>query len=294
MEEAKQSIILDAAIELFRAKGYTAASMQDMAEACGMAKASIYKFYTSKEELFTAAFVACHRTMLELAAELDREGARLNWSPKEKLRRKIEFQFEYMVENHHLLVDFKELPVLTNEHFIQAWKSKKAALHAWRREVLIETYGDRIEPFAWDAVAIFRGIQVEYWAYVKQKVIALPMSELSAYLVDRLDAVVEDLVRKSPKPILDRENAYFNELNPSDTSSRQATVRQLIGFMADKLDGSSKPKDELDELRKVVALLGEACEREPRDATLIRVFAAYLDAVPELRPFLRQLHYLLA
>ena len=294
MEDAKQSVILEAAIGLFRAKGYSAASMQDMAEACGMSKASIYKFYASKEELFTAAFVSCHRTMLEQAAELDREGARRNWSPKEKLRRKIEFQFEYMVENHHLLVDLKDLPVSTNEHFIQAWKSKKTALHAWRREVLIEAYGERIEPFVWDVVAIFRGIHVEYWTYVKQKVIALPMSELSAYLVDRLDAVVEDLVRASPKPIIDRNNAFFNELNPSDTPSRQATVQQLIGFMADRLEGSSKPKDELEELRKVVALLGQACEREPRDFTLIRVFAAYLHAVPELRPFLRQLQYLLA
>lgn len=294
MEDAKRTTILETAIALFLEKGYNAASMQDMAEACGMAKASIYKVFSSKEELFTAAFVACHRRLLEQAAELDREGVKRNWTPKEKLRRKIEFQLEYFVANHHLIVDLKELPVSTNEQFVEAWRRKKNALHAWRRELLIEAYGERIEPFVWDVVAIFRGILNEYWKYVKQKVLALPMTELSAFLVDRLDAVVDDFVRTAPKPILDQRNTFFNEVNPSDTLSRQATVQQLIGFMTDKLEEPYRPSAERVELRKVVDLLAEACERDPRDPTLIRVFSAYLDAAPELRPYLRQLHYLLS
>lgn len=293
MEEEKKAKILDTAIELFRSKGYSAASMQDIAEACGMAKASIYKFYASKEELFAAAFVACHQTMLDQAAALDVDDVGRDLSPKEKLQRKIEFQLRYTIDNHLFMIDFKELPIAANEHFIAVWKRKKAALHAWRRELLIEAYGERIEPYIWDIVAIFRGIHIEYLAYVQQKVIALPMSELAAFIVGRLDALVADLLRTAPKPILDAGNAHVNYLNPSDPAARRAAVRRLLEGMEQAVRELPKPDETRAELGRVVAMLGEACGREPANPTLIRVLGAYLDAVPELRPLLRHLRYLL-
>lgn len=294
MVDSKKNKILDTAIELFRIKGYSAASMQDIAEACGMAKASIYKFFATKEELFTAAFVACHQTLLDQAAALDRVGAQLNLSSKEKLRRKIEFQLQYTVENHLFMIDFRELPITTNDQFIAAWKRKKNALHTWRRELLIETYGKQIEPYIWDVVAIFRGIHVEYLTYVQQKVIALPMSELAAFIVDRLDALIDDFIRTSPKPVIDESNTHFNYLNPSDTPARQTTVRQLFELMNVKISELSKPDEVREELLKVSAMLNEECERQLPNPTLIRVFVAYLDIIPELRPYIRQLNYLIS
>ncbi|MBP1964360.1 TetR/AcrR family transcriptional regulator [Paenibacillus aceris] len=294
MVDSKKNKILDTAIELFRIKGYSAASMQDIAEACGMAKASIYKFFATKEELFTAAFVACHQTLLDQAAALDRVGAQLNLSSKEKLRRKIEFQLQYTVENHLFMIDFRELPITTNDQFIAAWKRKKNALHTWRRELLIETYGKQIEPYIWDVVAIFRGIHVEYLTYVQQKVIALPMSELAAFIVDRLDALIDDFIRTSPKPVIDESNTHFNYLNPSDTPARQTTVRQLFELMNVKIRELSKPDEVREELLKVSTMLNEECERQLPNPTLIRVFVSYLDIIPELRPYIRQLNYLIS
>ena len=294
MEDSKKTKILDTAIELFRAKGYSAASMQDIAEACGMAKASIYKFFASKEELFTAAFVACHQTLLDRVAALEREDAWLSLSPKEKLRRKVEIQLEYTVENHLFMIDFKELPIATNEAFIAAWKRKKAALHAWRRELLIEAYGDRIEPYVWDIVAIFRGIHLEYLSFVQQKVIALPMSELAAFIVDRMDAVIGDMVRTKPKPVIEPYNAFYNYLNPSDEPARAETVRRLIDMMDERIGELSAPDDAKKELRQVASMLREECERNPANSTLIRVLSAYLDGIPDLRPYVRQLYNLLS
>lgn len=294
MVDSKKDKILNTAIELFRSKGYSAASMQDIAEACGMAKASIYKFFATKEDLFTAAFVACHQILLDQAAALDRGGANLSLTPKEKLRRKIEFQLQYTVENHLFMIDFRELPITTNEQFIAAWKRKKNALHTWRRELLIETYGKQIEPFIWDIVAIFRGIHVEYLAYVQQKVIALPMSELAAFLVDRLDALIDDFIQTAPKPVIDESNTHFNYLNPSDSPTRQATIEQLMALMTVKIDELSKPNEVREELKKVTAMLNEACTRQASNPTFIKVFISYLDAIPELRPHLRQLNYLLS
>jgi hypothetical protein len=210
------------------------------------------------------------------------------------LRRKIELQLQYTVENHLLMIDFKELPVTTNAHFITAWKRKKAALHAWRRELLIEAYGKRIEPYIGDIVAIFRGILIEYLTYVQQKVIALPMPELAGFISGRLDAVVDEIIRTAPKPVIDGRNIHDHDLHPSDTQIRQATVRQLIELLNARIGELSRPEEARDKLRQVASLLGEACGRESPDRTLVRVFAAYLEAVPEPRPFIRQLNYLLS
>jgi AcrR family transcriptional regulator len=294
LEDSKKTKILDAAIEQFRAKGYSAASMQDIAEACGMAKASIYKCFASKEELFTAAFVACHQTLLDRAAALEREDDWLGLSPKEKLRRKIEIQLDYTVENHLFMIDFKELPIATNEQFIAAWKRKKAALHAWRRDLLIEAYGNQIEPYIWDIVVIFRGIHIEYLSFVQQNVIALPMAELAAFIVDRMDAVIRDMVRTKPKPVIEPFNAFYNYMNPSDEPARAETVRRLTEMMDKRIGELKKPEETKKELRQVASMLLEECERKPENPTLIRVLTAYLDGIPDLRPYVRQLNHLLS
>lgn len=53
--DAKRRDIVATAWEVFRAKGYEGASMSDVAERLGGSKATIYRYYGSKEELFAAA-----------------------------------------------------------------------------------------------------------------------------------------------------------------------------------------------------------------------------------------------
>ncbi|TFV94323.1 TetR/AcrR family transcriptional regulator [Algoriphagus kandeliae] len=52
-QEAK---IIDAAYELFLEKGYRHTTVDDIAQALGMSKKTLYKFFPSKSELLSAAF----------------------------------------------------------------------------------------------------------------------------------------------------------------------------------------------------------------------------------------------
>lgn len=49
--------ILTTGIEIFSEKGYQDTSVQDIAERCGMSKASFYSFFPSKEDIFIAVFM---------------------------------------------------------------------------------------------------------------------------------------------------------------------------------------------------------------------------------------------
>jgi AcrR family transcriptional regulator len=53
--DAKRREIVATAWEVFRAKGFDGASMSDVAERLGGSKATLYRYYSSKEELFAAA-----------------------------------------------------------------------------------------------------------------------------------------------------------------------------------------------------------------------------------------------
>jgi AcrR family transcriptional regulator len=58
--------VIDAAIEIFSRKGYAAASMQDVADAVGLLKGSLYHYIDSKEELLFRIFDESHRQAMEL------------------------------------------------------------------------------------------------------------------------------------------------------------------------------------------------------------------------------------
>lgn len=51
-----KKIILEEALELFTGKGYIGTSMDDIAKAVGIRKASLYSHYEGKESIFTAIF----------------------------------------------------------------------------------------------------------------------------------------------------------------------------------------------------------------------------------------------
>jgi AcrR family transcriptional regulator len=56
LETAKQSEILNAACEVFAKHGYRKASMKDIAEAAGVSKSVLFKYFETKENLYVRIF----------------------------------------------------------------------------------------------------------------------------------------------------------------------------------------------------------------------------------------------
>lgn len=57
--------LTDQAIALFRAKGYSATSIDEIVKACGITKGSLYYHFRSKEELALAAMDQVHRHFVD-------------------------------------------------------------------------------------------------------------------------------------------------------------------------------------------------------------------------------------
>jgi AcrR family transcriptional regulator len=78
--------VRDAALRLFRDKGYHATSMRDIAEVVGINKGSLYSYIRSKEDLLIPFF---ERAMGSLVAEIEAICADPSLTPTERLRRAI-------------------------------------------------------------------------------------------------------------------------------------------------------------------------------------------------------------
>lgn len=90
--------ILEAAARIFSEKGYHATSMQDIAEAVNLQKASLYHHFESKQEILAVildeALDLINRNLEAVSIQA--------LSPEDKLRRSMVSYFETIAENKNL------------------------------------------------------------------------------------------------------------------------------------------------------------------------------------------------
>jgi TetR/AcrR family transcriptional regulator, cholesterol catabolism regulator len=85
-----------AALRLFNQKGYHATSMQDIAEAVGLYKGSLYHYIGGKEDLLVRVF---ERAMGSLLEEVELVVADVSVSPRDQLRLVVEAHVRAVADN---------------------------------------------------------------------------------------------------------------------------------------------------------------------------------------------------
>jgi len=112
-----KSDIIQAAAQVFREKGYHGASMQDVADAVGLQKASLYHHVSGKQEILAAILdQALDRLIEDLQGIVDAE-----LPADDKLRKAIQVYLRRVTENADLaavlLLEHRSLePPLRQEH----------------------------------------------------------------------------------------------------------------------------------------------------------------------------------
>ena len=104
--------ILSAAIQVFSHKGYAAASLQDVADAVGLLKGSLYHYISSKESLLYRIFQESHEEGAALMAAVDELGLTPDAKLREFVRRLTLF---YAQHRERASLYFSEWRHLTGE-----------------------------------------------------------------------------------------------------------------------------------------------------------------------------------
>lgn len=103
MHQAREEAILQATCRLLGEKAFDAMTMDDVANAVGIAKASLYKHFSSKEELCSAAMVQILGRVQAYLAGLSAE-----LPPLEKLRALVRWSLERLLA--------QEMPLLPSRN----------------------------------------------------------------------------------------------------------------------------------------------------------------------------------
>ena len=87
--------LIETAAQVFRQKGYHGASMEDLAQATSLKKASLYHHFTSKQEILLELLERALELLLERISLITSQ----NISADEKLQRMIREYLQILVEN---------------------------------------------------------------------------------------------------------------------------------------------------------------------------------------------------
>ena len=121
----RASEVLDAAIRVFAEKGYSSASLQNIADEVGLLKGSLYHYIESKDDVLFEILEGSHKQALEIMRETDA----LNLEPVERLRHYVRsLTTWYLSHRERASIYFTEWRYLTGEH--------RDAVQAQRREFL--------------------------------------------------------------------------------------------------------------------------------------------------------------
>lgn len=101
--QAREEAILHVTCQLLGAKGFDAMTMDDVAQGVGIAKASLYKHFNSKEDLCCAAMVQVLERVRAFVGSLDAAAA-----PVEQLRAVVRWSLERLLA--------QEMPLLPSRN----------------------------------------------------------------------------------------------------------------------------------------------------------------------------------
>lgn len=113
----KKTEILMAAKRKFAEFGFQQVSMQSIAEACKISKASIYKLFGSKEELLNELIENNHAQLRNKAALIE---ADKSLTPDIRFERKIVMEIESFKENKHLIQMLMFSPLSRNHQIFSS------------------------------------------------------------------------------------------------------------------------------------------------------------------------------
>jgi AcrR family transcriptional regulator len=155
----QRSDILQAAAQIFRQKGYHATSMQDIAHAVHLQKASLYHHVTGKQDILVA--ILDHALDL-LIADLD-EVVATNLPPEEKLRQAMHAYVGRLTQDADLaavlLLEYRSLDPKTRAQHI---KRRDRYEHIWR-DLIREGVEAKIFQPVDEVVTAFALLGVQNW-----------------------------------------------------------------------------------------------------------------------------------
>ncbi|WP_207767811.1 TetR/AcrR family transcriptional regulator [Heyndrickxia camelliae] len=284
----KRKELIKTAIKLFAEKGFQSTSVQDIVSNYGISKGAFYNYFSSKEELLVDIFRYYHDKLNKKISEIDA----LNIDPKEKIRKRIQLQFQYFMKHRDFIVMyFREQNQSVNEELQKLIKAHTVNMLEKEETLLLACYGESIQSSVNDLVLICFGIRNAYMKITVFDGIELEPEQISYYLLERIDDVVEGIKRSKLEPLLTK--AQFKEYMNGLLTNQQKILSNLIA-MKETLESLGIPQDRKEELYNVIEYLIEENNKQDVKKYIFQGMLTNFKTIKELDPFRKEIAEILS
>lgn len=188
----KKTMIIEQAIKLFAAKGYHSTSIQEIADACGFAKGTLYNYFESKDDVMLS--VLKHYSSM-IMAEVENIANDPSLTPKEVFLKQIHYQLDECVKHRDFIeMHIREYAVPVNQEINDFLYSIRSYRIRWLSHCFCHVYGKEIEPFVLDLATMMNGILREYLEYIILDKKQFDTLKLSKFIINRMDNIVKALM----------------------------------------------------------------------------------------------------
>ncbi|MFH5183950.1 TetR/AcrR family transcriptional regulator [Paenibacillus sp. TAB 01] len=287
MSMIKQEIVRSAA-KLFSINGFAATSIQDIADDCRIAKGSVYKYFPSKEDLFSEVL---EQFLNRYFDEVERIKRLPGLSPKEHFLKQLIFRFQYFMENKYILAEYN-VSIRQDAKFMPQRLQTRGRLMNWYKECLLQVYGPEMEPYIWDLVFTLKALLKDFLNWAMHEREPLSIEETAAFILDRMDGISAHMVAAGKKPMLTASffDRYIHWGRAGDQEAdRPLTVGALLDRLAAEIGELPTGETERGELLELIRLLREETAKERPNGPMILALLAYLERENELKSLSAQL-----
>ncbi|KMT22839.1 TetR/AcrR family transcriptional regulator [Clostridium cylindrosporum] len=205
--DEKQKLIMNIAQELFDERGFQYTSIDDIAKACKISKATFYKYFANKEVLVYDIIDYANNQLYEIIDSINSE---YNLNGIEKLKKKIITSWEHIFSQTIFSVYItKNFSKNERENITDVRKKNKGKLFKEFRIGLIEAFGNDVKPFIWDLVFILDSLIHEFILLTRVNKKEVNPEVVGSYIVKILGFSVETL--KDTSGLIDKSIFSFVE-----------------------------------------------------------------------------------
>lgn len=205
----RKIIIIEKAVELFAEKGFSATSIQDITDACGISKGSFYLSFKSKDNLLLDIFQYFSNKITVRMAEMNG----MNFEAEERMEHFYRIYFEEISRySDFILMQMREQTKPINDDLLELIKDLRRRSYTHQSEVLITVYGEKVKKHLPDLHVLLSGILSGYIEMIILNKDQKDFNALAKFLVSITNSIVAGL----PAPLLQEEHLIGIGINMND------------------------------------------------------------------------------
>ncbi|MGB0835454.1 MAG: TetR family transcriptional regulator [Psychrobium sp.] len=281
---SKRDLILSTAKTIFIEKGFRGTTIANIAESAGIAKGSVYSYFTSKLDIVKALILQSDEKGCRLVEQLLENSA---LQERELLQAYLAQEFQEVLNERSFIQVFMTDDVLVMEQELMSVVQEcRLNYHLSQQRVLTQAYGEKIKPWLFDIVSLVNGLLQEYSVYLTLDEADFSIERCASLVAFCIDSSIASLVVSDLEPLLTRENFPLTRDLDSEQAQREKAASALVAMRetCETMDAVER-RAILDTLQ----LIESELDKEQVSQTMVRALIANLRPYQSLQRMRRQL-----